>query len=143
LRIAPPDWRESAKCKDGDNSLFFDPRREEEAKAFCVGCPVMAECLSAARQGNEPGVWGGTTEAERKQRVRAKTQSTMRGRRGRPLTTHEERCLKALSGPEQREEAIRLSVAGVTQRSIASVLGVDQSAISKWVRKKQEAEIVV
>jgi len=42
--------------------LFFDTngRTLELAKQLCTGCPVRAECLSAALQRGEPhGVWGG------------------------------------------------------------------------------------
>ena len=129
-------WRDRAKCRDGDNTLFFDPNREAEAKAFCVGCPVMADCLSAARANNEPGVWGGTTEEERKRRRQASRGWT----KGRPMTAHEERCLKALNGAEQREEARRLFVSGVTQSSMARALGITQSGISKWLRKQEKAD---
>ena len=38
-----------------------------EAKAVCLKCPVVAQCLeSALRAGRVEGVWGGTTEVERR-----------------------------------------------------------------------------
>jgi WhiB family transcriptional regulator, redox-sensing transcriptional regulator len=38
------------------------------AKAVCRGCPVRAECLDYAMQtAQDHGIWGGTTEEERRQ----------------------------------------------------------------------------
>lgn len=45
-----------------DPELFFaeSPQDVEAAKAVCRECPVMAECLAAALDRQEPwGVWGG------------------------------------------------------------------------------------
>ena len=72
------DWRQHPDrgCAYADPDLFFPasqrmtPQRakqEAEAKAVCRGCPVTAECLSCALAHQEVGVWGGTTEDERKQ----------------------------------------------------------------------------
>jgi len=39
----------------------------EKAKAICAACPVMDDCLSYALETNQrSGIWGGTTEKERK-----------------------------------------------------------------------------
>ncbi|MBI1759326.1 MAG: WhiB family transcriptional regulator [Actinobacteria bacterium] len=35
------------------------------AAALCVGCPLVAPCLTWAMRHAESGVWGGTTETER------------------------------------------------------------------------------
>jgi len=44
-------------------------RRELRAKSICRICPVGAECLDYAMTIREPyGIWGGLTEAERRQR---------------------------------------------------------------------------
>ena len=40
--------------------------REGEAKTLCLSCPVRVQCLVAALENNAVGIWGGTTEAERK-----------------------------------------------------------------------------
>lgn len=39
---------------------------ENEAKAVCVSCPVRVKCLSVAIQDNVLGIWGGTTDGERR-----------------------------------------------------------------------------
>ncbi|OPG10627.1 hypothetical protein B1L11_23225 [Microbispora sp. GKU 823] len=61
------DW---AVCPEIDPDLFFaepnDPVSSRLAKAVCRGCPVVSECLAYAIEHGEVGVWGGTTEKERK-----------------------------------------------------------------------------
>ncbi|WP_328745277.1 WhiB family transcriptional regulator [Streptomyces sp. NBC_00285] len=68
------EWRERAACLRVDPELFFPIsnsgptlRQIDEAKAFCGGCPVAQQCLDwALRVGPVDGVWGGTTEIERR-----------------------------------------------------------------------------
>jgi WhiB family transcriptional regulator, redox-sensing transcriptional regulator len=67
-------WHEEAACQDGDPELFFPigntgPALMQiaEAKAVCGRCPVVADCLAwAVKVGQVEGVWGGTTESERR-----------------------------------------------------------------------------
>lgn len=76
-------WREQALCRDHDPDLFFPvgttgpaERQAEEAKAVCRRCPVTSACLSwALGTGQDAGVWGGTTEDERRlsPRIRVRT----------------------------------------------------------------------
>jgi WhiB family redox-sensing transcriptional regulator len=42
-----------------------------EAKAVCAGCPVRPECLAFALQRDLHGIWGATTEDERRLMRRA------------------------------------------------------------------------
>ena len=68
------DWRHRAACLDEDPEMFFPigttgPAllQQEEAKAVCRRCPVTGECLAWALEiGQDSGVWGGTTEVERR-----------------------------------------------------------------------------
>ncbi len=63
------DWQADAACRTIDTDLFF-PASEAEAApalAICATCPVRQECLEwalATRQ--HDGVWGGTTDSERR-----------------------------------------------------------------------------
>ena len=67
-------WLDYAACRDSDPDLFFpatvgSPGRAqvEAAKKVCRPCPVKRTCLSRALDyGPEAGIWGGTTEAERR-----------------------------------------------------------------------------
>ena len=67
------DWRHKAICRDEDPELFFPVGTSgpaiaqiADAKLVCGRCPVTAECLSwALESGQDAGVWGGMSEAER------------------------------------------------------------------------------
>lgn len=71
-----PHWWEDASCRTESAELFFPPMRaprhekraaERKAKRLCFSCPVRAECLEAAIEGEERhGVWGGMTSRERR-----------------------------------------------------------------------------
>ncbi len=68
------DWRDRASCRDTDPDLFFPvgttgPALEQiaAAKAVCRACDAQSECLEFALATNqEAGVWGGTSEEERR-----------------------------------------------------------------------------
>jgi WhiB family redox-sensing transcriptional regulator len=68
------DWRARASCRDTDPDLFFPVGTTgqaidqiEAAKAVCSDCEVRAACLEFALATNqEAGVWGGTSEEERR-----------------------------------------------------------------------------
>jgi WhiB family transcriptional regulator, redox-sensing transcriptional regulator len=69
------DWRNYAACRDVDPDLFFPLGTSgaslpqiEEAKQICRTCPVSAPCLRWALDSGDAGVWGGTTEDERRSR---------------------------------------------------------------------------
>lgn len=67
-------WRQEAACRDLDPNLFFPvgvtgPAVEQiaTAKDICEHCPVRGECLDFAITSNQEfGVWGGTSEDERR-----------------------------------------------------------------------------
>ena len=68
------DWRDVAACRDTDPDLFFPigttgPAIEqiESAIAVCHQCEALVPCLEFALATNqESGVWGGTSEEERR-----------------------------------------------------------------------------
>ena len=60
-RILPTGLRERRDEKQ---------HREQRAKAICLSCPVNTECLDFAIGGLElPGIWGGTSEVERRELI--------------------------------------------------------------------------
>lgn len=70
-------WRERAACATpGTNTdAFFASEREselvDEARATCNRCPVRANCLTSAYTDREEwGIWGGTTNRERRTYLR-------------------------------------------------------------------------
>ena len=67
-------WRTRARCREEDPELFFPTGNNaaadyqtQEAKAVCRRCPVMESCLQwALETGQDTGIWGGTSEDERR-----------------------------------------------------------------------------
>jgi WhiB family redox-sensing transcriptional regulator len=62
-------------CRDTDPELFFPVGTTGQAllqiakaKSVCCQCPVTTECLEFALETNQDtGIWGGTSEEERRQ----------------------------------------------------------------------------
>ena len=73
------DWRVAAACRDTDPDLFFPvgstgPALDQiaRAKAVCDQCLAQSSCLQFALSTNQDsGIWGGTSEDERR-RLRRK-----------------------------------------------------------------------
>ena len=72
-----PDFHEkgpaSCSAPEVNPDIFFtDPKDElyrmdtAKAKSYCVSCVYKSECLAWALEANEIGVWGGTTEMDRR-----------------------------------------------------------------------------
>ncbi|MES9525874.1 WhiB family transcriptional regulator [Streptomyces capoamus] len=68
------NWRDHAACRQEDPDLFFPigttgpaQVQTQQAKAVCARCPVREQCLDWALDTSQSiGVWGGTTELERR-----------------------------------------------------------------------------
>ena len=68
------DWRNAALCLNEDPELFFPigttgpaATQVEQAKVVCRRCPAVEPCLTwALDTGQDNGVWGGTSEDERR-----------------------------------------------------------------------------
>jgi WhiB family redox-sensing transcriptional regulator len=73
-------WRKQAACRGLDVEAFYPVTEDEadaaEAKAVCAECPVRQACLEHALAHRErEGIWGGTTERERRRIVRQRRKS--------------------------------------------------------------------
>lgn len=78
-------WRLRAACRGTDVHLFYPGLGEStaEAKAVCAGCPVRSECLEYALDAREVfGIFGGTSERERRKIRRQRAAATRRARLG-------------------------------------------------------------
>ena len=70
--MSTPDmeWMGDGACVGQPLDLFFPDKdntaQQREAKAWCALCPVVLECLTFALRHGQAGVWGNTTDAERK-----------------------------------------------------------------------------
>ncbi len=66
-------WAAYAACRSADPDLFF-PGSDAEARhalRICATCPVVEDCLDYALMARERyGIWGGTTERERRRLLR-------------------------------------------------------------------------
>ena len=79
LSLANDDWRSLAAFQDTDPDLFFPvgttgPAIEQiaNAKGVCNSCDAKEPCLEFALTTNQDsGVWGGTSEEERRKLRRA------------------------------------------------------------------------
>jgi len=69
------NWRERALCRGDDPDMFFPIgnttrgpglKQTDAAKAVCGRCPVVRQCLDWAMEAPVEGIWGGTTESERR-----------------------------------------------------------------------------
>jgi WhiB family redox-sensing transcriptional regulator len=68
------DWRGVAACRDTDPDLFFPVgttglalEQIAAAKSVCRACDAQGACLEFALATNqESGIWGGTSEEERR-----------------------------------------------------------------------------
>ncbi|MGW6445159.1 WhiB family transcriptional regulator [Lentzea sp. NPDC055074] len=62
-------------CADDDPELFFPEPGQvtqiSDAKSVCAACPIRTACVSYALRHGVQGVWGGTTEEERREIHRA------------------------------------------------------------------------
>lgn len=85
LTLASDEWRATAACRDTNPDLFFPvgttgPAIEqiEAAKAVCRQCDAMDACLEYALATNQDsGIWGGTSEEERR-KLRRQYQAAQR-----------------------------------------------------------------
>ncbi len=74
LAHADYNWRRQAICRDTDPDLFFPVGTTgyalvqiDRAKQVCGECPVKVDCLDYALETNQDaGIWGGTSEEERR-----------------------------------------------------------------------------
>ena len=66
-------WRQRGACRGLEPDIFY-PATDEEAgpaKAVCGTCSVREACLEFALDTREnEGIWGGTTERERRRMLR-------------------------------------------------------------------------
>ena len=87
--MTEPTWRDCAECRHAAPELFFPIGTTgaavveiEEAKRVCAVCPVQPQCLEfALRTRQEFGIWGSTTEDERRHLL--KVMRTWTGHLGR------------------------------------------------------------
>ncbi len=71
--MSNPEWQLKAVCRSTTLEVFYSSEQQavREAVSMCRRCPVRRPCLEAAVDRAEWfGVWGGTTERERRRMIR-------------------------------------------------------------------------
>lgn len=101
-------WRDLGKCSKLPiaitDDLFFPPdgerpskekwKRETSAKEICVGCPVATKCLAYALDTGQVGVWGETTDDERKKMQRVGHRASCAKCKSKDIFTDEARTVE-------------------------------------------------
>src|ERR1700729_3278636 len=85
------DWRSRGACLHADPDVFFpisvagaSATQVRTARAICSGCPVRPDCIAYALEHREiQGIWGGTTDDERKKLRRARARADASAAAGR------------------------------------------------------------
>jgi WhiB family redox-sensing transcriptional regulator len=76
------DWMATGNCRDEPPATFFpnDGVGVEIAKRICADCPVAERCLEYALENRiDHGVWGGTSERQRRRIIRARAEAARSG----------------------------------------------------------------
>jgi WhiB family redox-sensing transcriptional regulator len=78
------EWMAEGNCRDEPPSMFFpsDGVGVDVARQLCATCPVKEPCLEyALRNRIDHGVWGGTSERERRRILRQRRLDAATARR--------------------------------------------------------------
>lgn len=75
------EWMADGNCRDHPPTVFFpsDGVGVERARKICATCPVATRCLDYALDNRiDHGVWGGTSERERRRVLKRRRLLTVR-----------------------------------------------------------------
>ncbi|MTA13923.1 MAG: hypothetical protein F2534_15090 [Actinobacteria bacterium] len=128
LNWLQPAWQRDALCREHPDVNFFPERGESPipARAICARCTVRTECLQAALDGDELGVWGGTTRQNRDA-----------GELDPPLKiTAGTRYTKT----ERLRIALEMRAAGHNRWKIARTIGSSPAAVKNLLHRHDTAE---
>ena len=80
--IMSTEWMADGKCRDYPDGTFFprDGIGVIKAQKICATCPVIGQCLEYALENHvDHGVWGATSERERRRLQRTRRRLTLPG----------------------------------------------------------------
>ena len=122
-----PDFDAQPLCAEADPEAFFPEVgvSTRPAKAICARCELQEPCLAYAIEWNVSGVWGGTSEKQRR---------AIRNRRG--IVAHN---LTSSQAEDRREAVRRMHKRGTEPVDIARTLGVTQEAVQRILRDERGA----
>lgn len=122
------EWRADALCQYTDPEAFFPEkgRSTAAAKRVCTACPVRAACLAFALERRERfGVWGGTSERERREILRRSEKTPAPHGNTDPLVD---------------SEVARLTAAGKSRPEIALELGISTRRVERARARNRKLE---
>lgn len=130
MTAAPyPPYRGDEPCTTGDPDRFFpiqgDYKAAAAAKAECEPCPLIRECREWALAHGEAGIWGGTSNEDRKY---------IRRERGITVTPVDAPFL-------DREQVMRMVRRGTPNEVIAQILHADRRVVTRIVREHSGAVV--
>jgi len=139
-QVLPVDQR---NCYGMDTDLFtgYDGEttadrvfRETDAKAVCAECLLVSACLRWAQDHGERGVWGGTTDDDRKEI-----------RTGKPARSHAARDPEGLTKQERaRRDRIKiaknLQAQGISLDDIATELKITRGTVYDYFRFERKQD---
>lgn len=139
-QVLPVDQR---NCYGMDTDLFtgYDGEttadrvfRETDAKAVCAECLLVNACLRWAQDHGERGVWGGTTDDDRKEI-----------RTGKPARSHAARDPEGLTKQERaRRDRIKiaknLQAQGISLDDIAIELKITRGTVYDYFRFERKQD---
>ncbi len=79
--LQPVEWQAKARCSEVDPEIFFPERggSSKAARQVCSNCQVRDICLEYALNNKEQfGIWGGTSERERRRLRKERTRRQLR-----------------------------------------------------------------
>lgn len=113
-----PAWHADALCKEYPDVNFFPERGEDtlRARSICARCLVRDECRQAGVDGDEIGIWGGTSGKNRRD-----------GKLDPPISVGP---APKYSQAERLRIALDLRANGMRNAAIASALKCSPSAVA-------------
>lgn len=62
------EWMNAARCREVDPELFNPERGQSNRDALrvCASCEVREPCLEYALKTGQAGIWGGTSDKQRR-----------------------------------------------------------------------------
>jgi WhiB family redox-sensing transcriptional regulator len=76
-------WMAAGDCRNHPPAVFFpsDGVGVDRARRICATCPVSGQCLEYALENRiDHGVWGGTSERERRRILKRRRLTLLTGR---------------------------------------------------------------
>lgn len=125
-----PAFDGTQACAGVNLNRFFPAHNSAETtldrgRAVCAGCAFLTPCFTYAATNFEVGIWGGTSDADRR-RWRAKHGITIpRGTRGKDSV---------------KQRILDMHTEGMTAREIADELGITYGSAATVISRRRAEE---